>query len=240
MDGPVLQMLPLTTGPCDTEHSLDIQPLNNTCTHWKGRITGTGTDKSGPWVKVEGSYDEADITLTYRMDSVGSVSIDYELISKIDIDPRQIGLVFGVPREFELLSWDRIAQWSVYPDDHIGRPSGWAKPFTDGKSNLFKFGVKPEWPWSADQTPMGSNDFRATREKIKWAELSNDSSQGIRIESDGTHAVRAWVGNEKINLLVASFFTGGGDLFFASHHQKERKPLKKGDPFTGSVTLSEF
>lgn len=240
VDGPFLQMLPLTTGPCNTEHSLDIQPLNNTCNNWKGRICGTGTDESGPWIKIEGTYDEADMVLTYRMDSVGMIHIDYQLVSKTDIDPRQIGLVFGLPREYELLSWDRIAQWSVYPDDHIGRPSGWAKPFPDGKNNLFKFGIKPEWPWSSDQTPMGSNDFRATREKIKWAELANGSSQGIRIESDGNHAIRAWVGNDKIHLLVASFFTGGGDMFFASHHQKERKPLKKGDSFKGSVLLSEF
>jgi len=240
VDGPSLQMLPLTTGPCNTEHSLDIKPLNNICTQWKGRISGTGTDKTGPWIKVEGAYNEADIILTYRMDSVGLVHIEYQLITKTDIDPRQIGLVFGIPMDYQLLSWDRIAQWTVYPEDHIGRPSGWAKPFPAGAGNLFKFGVKPEWTWSSDQTPMGSNDFRATREKIKWAELANGDSRGIRIESDGNHAVRAWVGSDKINFLVASFFTGGGDMFFASHHRRERKPLKKGDSFNGSVVLSEF
>jgi beta-galactosidase len=240
VDGPDLQMLPLTTGPCDTEHSLDIQPLNNTCANWKGQISGSGTDKSGPWIKVEGTYDEADITLTYRQDSLGKIKIEYQLICKANIDPRQIGLVFGISREYELLSWDRFAQWSVYPDDHIGRSAGWAKPFPNANSSSLKFGVKPDWPWSSDQTPMGSNDFRATREKIKWAELANENNQGIRIESDGSHAVRAWVGNDLIHVLVASFFTGGGDLFFASHHLKERKPLKKGDSFNGSVTLSEF
>jgi hypothetical protein len=240
LEGPALQLLPLTTGPCNTEHSLDIQPLNNCCTNWKGSVVGSGTDKLGPWIRVEGTYDEADIVLTYRMDSIGCVRIDYQLISKADVDPRQVGLVFGLPRDYELLSWDRIAQWSVYPDDHIGRPSGWAKPFPDGIASKSEFGVKPQWQWSADQTTMGSNDFRSTRGKINWAELANDSNQGIRIESNGTHAVRAWVGNEKIHLLVASFFSGGGDMFFASHHQKERKPLKKGDLFKGSVTLFKF
>lgn len=240
VEGPILQLLPLTTGPCNTEHSLNIQPLNNTCNNWTGRTSGSGTDKDGPWIKVEGTYDEAGIVLTYRMDSAGAVKMDYQLTCKTDIDPRQIGLVFGLPREYELLSWNRIAQWSVYPDDHIGRPSGWAKPFPDGENNAFRFGIKPDWPWSADQTPMGSNDFRATRERIKWAELANGSNQGVRIESDGSHAVRSWVGEDKIHLLVASFFTGGGDMFFASHHQKERKPLKKGDSFTGSATLAEF
>ena len=240
VDGPFLQMLPLTTGPCSTEHSLDILPLNNTCSNWNGRVTGSGTDKTGPWIKVEGTYDEGGITLTYRLDSLGMIKVDYQLTSKAGIDPRQIGLVFGLPREYELLSWDRIAQWSVYPDDHIGRPNGWVKPFAEGKRNLFQFGVKPEWPWSADQTSMGSNDFRATREKIKWAELSNASNQGIRVESNGDHAIRSWVEEGKVHLLIASFFTGGGDLFFASHHQKERKPLKKGDLFNGSIAFFVF
>lgn len=240
VEGPHLQILPLTTGPCNTEHSLDIQPLNSTCYNWKGRVAGTGKDQSGPWIKVEGSYDEADILLTYRMDSLGKISIDYQFTSKIDVDPRQIGLVFSFPREFELFSWDRIAQWSVYPDDHIGRPTGWAKPFPNGNISHVKFGIKPEWPWSADQTSMGSNDFRATRERINWAELSNESSQGIRIESDGNQAVRAWVAKDKIQLLVASFYTGGGDMFFASHHLKERKPMKKGDSFKGFAKLIEF
>ncbi len=240
VDGPTLQMLPLTTGPCDTEHSLDIKPLNNTCANWKGKVISSGTDKTGPWIKVEGSYDEADITLNYRIDSLGRISIDYQFVSKIDIDPRQVGLVLGIPREFELLSWNRKAQWTVYPEDHIGRPAGWSKPFPNEKDRAFRFGIKPEWPWSADQTPMGSNDFRSTRERIKWAELSNESSQGIHIESDGSHAVRAWVAGDNIDFLVASFFTGGGDLFFASHHQKERKPLKRGDTFKGSVNLYSF
>jgi hypothetical protein len=240
VDGPNLQMLPLTTGPCNTEHSLDIKPLNNTCSNWSGRITGSGSDQKGPWVRVEGAYDEADIILTYRMDSAGILNIDYQLTCKSDINPRQIGLVFGIPGSFDLLSWDRIAQWSVYPDDHIGRPSGWAKSSPEGNSRNFQFGIKPDWPWSSDQTPLGSNDFRATRENIRWAELTDNSGQGIRIVSDGIHAVRAWQGKESIQFLVASFYTGGGDMFFASHHQKERKPLKKGDPFAGSVFLTLF
>ena len=240
LEGPVLQMLPLTTGPCDTEHSLDINPLNNTCANWNGKVSGSGNDKKGPWVKVDGFYDEASISLTYRMDSLGMLNIDYQFVSRIDIDPRQIGLVMGLSREFELFSWNRIAQWTVYPEYHIGRPTGWAKPFSNEKTNQFRFGVKPQWPWSADQTSMGSNDFRATRENIKWAELSNESSQGIHIVSEGNHAVRTWLSDDKIHFLVASFYTGGGDLFFASHHQKERKPLKKGETFNGSVKFYAF
>jgi len=240
VDGPELQMLPLTTGPCNTEHGLDIEPLNNLCTHWQGRITGTGKDVSGAWIKVDGTYDEADLSLTYHMDSFGVVHIDYRLISKIDINPRQLGLVFALPREYEILSWNRIAQWSVYPDDHIGRPSGWARPFPDGQFNPVVFGADPRQSWSFDQTPLGSNDFRSTRERILWAELSSSGNQGIRIESDGSNAIRAWINQDKVCLLVASFATGGGDLFFASHHQEERRPLKKGDPFNGSVNLTEF
>jgi hypothetical protein len=67
--------------------------------------------------------------------------------------------------------------------------------------------------------------------------LSSPENHGLVVTSNATDAVRCWVGEDRLHMLVAGFHTGGGDMFFASHHAKERKPLKKGDKFAGRITL---
>ena len=84
---------------------------------------------------------------------------------------------------------------------------------------------------------MGSNDFRATRDKLIRARLANKEGLGITLLSDGSGAIRAFVEGDKIKFLAAGFSTAGGDMFFSSHLQKERKPLKKGDVFKSKIRL---
>ncbi len=233
--GPDLMMLPLRTGPCNTGHSLDIQPLNDVCSNWNGKITGTGAEGDAVFVKVGGSYDEADIELIYWFGRSAEVEIEYEIIVKADIDPRQIGLVFTMPRDFEQLSWKRLGQWTIYPETHLGRTSGKVTPFPNGKLTTHKYGERPGNIWEADMNEMGSNDFRATRDKLYWGSLTNKDGHGIKMISDGSGAIRAFVGQNQIHFLAAGFSTAGGDLFFSSHLEKERNPLKVGDSFKSKL-----
>jgi hypothetical protein len=235
---PELQMLPLTTGPCVTDYKLDIEPLNDLCSNPTYKPIESGVENGRPWVRTVCSYDQADLIATWSFDDSGKAQIQYEIKSKVEMNPRQVGLVFSLPREIEMLSWEREALWTVYPADHIGRPEGHAIPVPADDKGIFRFGIQPAWNWSADRNPLGSNDFRSTRENIFWAELSSLNSHGLRIDSDGKDAVRCWVDSSGTHMLVASFFTGGGDMFFSSHHQKERKPIKPGDVWKGTVHLS--
>ena len=238
--GPELMMLPLRTGPCNTEHSLFIETLNQTCQNWKGKITGTGSENDEVYIQIEGSYDEADIKLTYWFGRRTDVEIDYEVTVKSDIDPRQIGLVFSMPGDFENFSWERKGQWNLYPDNHLGRSSGSVVPFPTSKTKSEEFGEKPTGDWESDYHPMGINDFRATRDKLIWAQLENDTNHGIKLVSDGKGAIRPFVNQDKIQFLAAGFSTAGGDLFFSSHLKNERLPLKSGDKFKSSLILKVF
>lgn len=237
MSGPELFLIPLTSGPCNTEHSLHIEPLNDPCQNWKGRISSTGRDDSGVFVEVTGSYDEADLILTYRFDTTGVVQLEYDILPAADLNPRQIGLGFTAPGTVSLLSWKRVGQWSVYPPDHIGRPVGQAQPFEDGLRETDTFGESPSWTWEQDTHAMGSNDFRATRDRLLEASLTDEAGSGIRMISDGTGAFRAWVSGETISFLAASFSTAGGDMFFSSHLASERQPLQAGVLRKGLVKL---
>ncbi|MEA1876692.1 MAG: glycoside hydrolase family 2 TIM barrel-domain containing protein [Bacteroidota bacterium] len=235
--GPELFLIPLKTGPCNTEHSLDIEPHNDPCENWNGKISGTGKEGNTVYIEVEGSYKEADVKLRYSFDTSALVTIDYEITAREAINPRQIGLIFVMPGSFDQLSWKRKGQWSVYPDTHIGRPSGTATPFPKGILSTQKFGGTPSWRWEEDTHPMGSNDFRATRDRLIEASLTDSDGDGIRMHSDGSGAFRAFVNGTKIHFLSASFSTAGGDLFFSSHLAAERHPLKKGEIWKGQIRI---
>ena len=236
--GPELMLLPLKTGPCNTEHSLHIKTLNDVCTNWIGRVAGTGSEDNAVYVRVEGSYDEADVEIVYWFGRSPQVEIEYQIKVKQDIDPRQIGLVFSMPRDFDKLSWERVGQWSIYPETHLGRTTGSLRPFSKSLLKTDQVGQKPKNIWEEDFHPMGKNDFRATRDKLKWGSLTNKNGNGIKIISDGTGAIRAYVGREKMHFLAAGFSTAGGDLFFSSHLKQERNPMKAGDTFKSKLVLA--
>ena len=74
---------------------------------------------------------------------------------------REIGLVLSMPRDCDCLRWQRRGEWSVYPEDHIGRPLGETRAFAPHPEQL-----PPTWPWALDNSPMGCNDFRSTKRHI--------------------------------------------------------------------------
>ncbi len=98
-------------------------------------------------------------------------------------------------------------------------------------------GVKPEGEWRLDANSLGTNDFRSTKENIYWAALTNDKNTGIAVISDGNQAFRSYANGNSVNFLVAGYSNGGAEIFFASHLEAERRPLKTGDVFEGDVTL---
>ena len=238
--GTSLMMLPLTTGPCLTEHSLTIQPLNNVCTNWKMSAMTTEESETGVRIKVSGAYDEATGEISYSIDRKGNLKVGYQFNSAIDINPRQWGLVFTTPRNIEKLRWNRKGQWNVYPENHIGRAQGEAIPFPVLESRNQKFGSEPGWDWRYDSNDLGSNDFRSSKDLIYEASLESKEGFGIRVHGEGKQTFRSFVNGETIQFLVTGFSTGGGDSFFSSHLEKYRRPLKKGDSFSGEVKIELF
>ena len=238
--GTSLMMLPLTTGPCLTEHSLTIQPLNNVCSNWKMSSLTTEESDTGVIVKVAGFYDEASGEIRYSVDRKGNLMIGYKFNSAIDTNPRQWGLVFTTPRNVEKLCWYRKGQWNIYPENHIGRTKGETFPFPVPEARNLKFGTEPGWDWRYDSNELGSNDFRSSKDFIYEASLESKEGYGIRVNGEGKQTFRSFVNGETIQFLVTGFSTGGGDSFFSSHLEKYRRPLKKGDSFSGTVQLELF
>ena len=77
------------------------------------------------WNGVFGSEYEGGYRI--RMDEAGQIEVAYEFKYKgPDIYAREVGLQWELPLAFDRLDWDRAADHSVYPADHIGRPTGTA------------------------------------------------------------------------------------------------------------------
>ncbi|MEN8118135.1 MAG: glycoside hydrolase family 2 TIM barrel-domain containing protein [Bacteroidota bacterium] len=236
--GAELMMLDLTTGACLTEHSFDIPTHNATCEVLEIFETNIKASNDSVVVLVNLEYDYAKGSVKYLFNNEGELNVTYDFTSKVEMNPRQWGIVFTAPEKVNNLEWYRKGLWSWYPDNHIGRPNGIAVPFGDKAFFPEEFGQVPENDWCYDANQLGTNDFRATRENIYWASLTSATGTGVTVLSDGTQAFRSFVDGDKgISFLVAGYSTGGGDLFFSGHYKDERKKLQKGSPVKGTVRL---
>jgi hypothetical protein len=233
--GPVFMLLGQSTGPCVTDYSLDIKPLNDVCSGWAAESIDVKETADAIAFLVKGTYIEATGWYQIKINGNGQADLDYEFLSRAKINPRQYGLVFYLPKEFQTLRWARRGQWSIYPDNHIGRTEGTARAVVPGAE--FKFRAAPSHDWKDDMNELGSADFRSTKQNIFWSALTSKKGYGLMLQSDGRHSSRAFLERDRIGFLAADFSTGGGDLFYAEHHKADDRPLGKGDKMKGTFQL---
>jgi hypothetical protein len=186
---------------------------------------------------VKGTYKEAAGVFIMKIDFNGRLTVDYRFESLRKVNPRQIGVVFAVPGTCDTLAWKRDPQWTVYPEDHIGRPKGVAKAFRKGADIRTDLRTEPSRPWELDANALGSNEFRSSKYNIRYASLTDEHGAGIRVTSDGTRTVRAFVDGDFIKVLVAEYSNGGGEPFLKGHLDARRRPLDNGSILNGAATL---
>jgi beta-galactosidase len=235
--GPALMILPQSSGPCLPDYRPDVAPLNEVCKGWTAKsVTAAKSTDGSVTVTVEGTCAEAAGSCAIRIDPAGWAEFRYEFKLAKKVDPRQYGLVIYLPREFDRMSWSRRGQWTVYPENHIGRLTGTAKALVPGHETVFR--KPPSWDWKDDQTGLGSNDFRSTKTNVLWVVVSRPEGQGVMLRSDGRHSSRTFLDGDRVGWLVADFSTGGGDIFFAPHHELDDRPLEAGQTIKGSFVLT--
>jgi len=137
------------------------------------------------------------------------------------------------------LSWNRRGQWTVYPEDHIGRLDGEATPFPVSRTwKLAGPDEPPTWPWAHDAMELGCNDFRSTKETVRRASLRRASGAGVElVDPAASHHSRSWVDGDSIRWLVAHYNNPGAERFFRSHARVEDRPMEAGDERSDAFTL---
>jgi len=237
--GPVLMLLPLKGGECATDHRADIPPFNEVCHDWTPRkVVSTTAADGGVAVVVEGRYREASGTYRMQVAPDGGLSVAYRFTANEEGNPRQIGVVFWVSKDCDRLHWRRKAQWTAYPEDHIGRPEGSAQAFPDGPSGADTPRAAPSWAWALDRNALGTNDFRSSREHIEHAALTAATGAGVQVASNGQQTVRAFVDGKRIGWLIAVYSNGGAEPFFKPHLVQDYRPIERHDVIKDTVSLT--
>jgi beta-galactosidase len=222
-------------GVAGNDYHNHILPFTPECSDWKLKSVNVDADKKT--VHIDGSYAQASGSYELQFTGDGAIIFSYSFTTTKAIKPRQWGAVLTVPNTFDTLNWERKAQWTTYPADHIGRPIGTAKANPQHRDAVEQPGLAMTGAWSLDTMDMGSNDFRSTKYHIRQASLLDSTGSGLHVQSNGSDSVRAWVDGTLIHLLVAGYHTGGSDGFFAGEFASERRPLKAGQAISGQFLL---
>ncbi len=235
--GPWLMALSLNGGGCYPNHNANTPIHNNLCSDWKTTQVKARQEGNNVIVDVEGNYKEFKGEYRLTVNANGELSVNYRFNASQDVNPRQWGIVFDAPRNYDSTFWRRKGLWSVYPADHISRPVGSAPLFYTGLPEQIDPRVAPSWSWNMDYNELGSNDFRATRRNIWYAGLTDNTGSKITACSNGEQHWRSWLDKNKIRFLIADFVTAGNEMFLESYYAPYRKPIKKGDQIKGMAKL---
>jgi len=170
---------------------------------------------SGEFKDAEG-IESYPVEFEITIDGTGLMTTMYRLGERKG--SQQAGIAFVLPHTVEKLAWNRTSLWSVYPEDHIGRPQGVA--LKQPKHAALGYGAKPEWPWSEDvddfflygkdgRAPQASNDFRCLKENVWWAScILAGGNVRVRAEGDAEIAARAGVlPNGQVTFSLYNFWS---------------------------------
>jgi hypothetical protein len=156
---------------------------------------------SGECKQNEG-IDGVPVEFEIEIDGCGLLTVRYRFHAN-SAKSNTSGVAYLLPAGVDRLSWLRDSLWSVYPDDHIGRPQGVA--LKKAGHAALSYRGRPEWSWSEDMedaflwgkdgaSPRATNDFRSLKENIRYAACSlPGSSVRARAEANADVAVRASV-----------------------------------------------
>jgi len=239
LGGPKLMLLPLnSTGEAQMSGKTKVwTPFTGSCSGWVcDKVSGV-TENGRVKVSVEGKYEGAEGSYTLTFAPGCGVAVAYEFTVTKELNPRQVGLVFSLSRECEILSWEREGYWDVYPEDHIARLKGTVRASEGFEATSVGPRTKPSHPWRLDNLPYGNNDFCSTKHNILKAKLVNAGGLGVEVDGQAKQHVRCWRTGEAVNLLVADYSNGGSEGYLRGLASKDDRPLKVGDKVSGVVRI---
>ena len=233
--GPKLMLLPLNKdGETQMTGKTKVwTPFTAPCSGWTCGAIST----NGNVVKVQGKYDNAEGSFTYTFQTNGMIEIEYAFRVTHPVNPRQVGLVFTLPRDCEAFSWEREGYWNVYPEDHIARLKGSVKASEGFEATSVGPRTEPAHPWRLDNLPYGNNDFCSTKHNVLRATVLDKAGRGLTIDGRGRQHVRCWRDEAGVHVLVADYSNGGSERFLRGFAEKDDRPLKPGAVVEGTVCL---
>lgn len=132
----------------------------------------------------------------------GIVSCDYTY-SGVVMDTREAGICILLKPACNELQWRRWSEWGVFPNESISRTEGKAKAHRDSKL-VAQWNQKPAWPWSLDETELGTADFRSVKLNIYEAGLNSRDGSGVVLHANADAHFRAALAKDGVEAHLLS------------------------------------
>jgi beta-galactosidase len=188
-----------------------------------------------------------DVQFQVTVTGSGQMLTSYE-ISQLPDKFREAGVRFVMDKRLTSLDWNRDALWSLYPEDHIGRPTGSATAFVLPVQEE-GYRVRPFHAWSMDTRDFylyGMSgrprerdfavpvDFRTTKEHIRSYAVRDPRRQiGVQVISEGTVAARAGVNADSTVTVTVLNAWNYSDLRWGNYEGIRKMPAR----FAGGVQM---
>ena len=189
-------------------------------------------------ITSQGHYPELVGSYTTTLNPNGDLTVSYDFqYDGPETHAVEIGFELGVPVWMDRLAWKRTGEWTWYPADHIAALlSGNGMQAHTGRPPFVTFST---WPYSEDDSPMGSNDFRSTKRNITEASVRDAAGRGWAIHSDGTQSLRVSVESDRVAIFVNDWY-GGSTAPLGEYvtNYGDGKILHAGDHIHSTLRLS--
>ena len=177
--------------------------LVNQAYGWGGGEAEVRTAADGTvTVTTSGAYARYDAAFTQAFSPDGTLRVAVEAVytggdgegERKGVNVFNYGVRLPVHADLDTLFWERVGLWSVYPDDHVGRPRGEAPALGDPSLASARAAWDPDapkpnprpWPWSQDLSAGVTRDFRST--KFNLVEGGLRAADGRRVVVVGNRA----------------------------------------------------
>jgi beta-galactosidase/beta-glucuronidase len=149
-------------------------------------------ENSGLRITVREKFANFTGSTSWLMDENGNdtISSDYVYSGK-PMDTREAGIRFLLRPECDELKWRRWSEWGVFPPEDISRTEGIARAHRDKKFGEAQWNKRPTWPWSQDETELGTADFRSVKFNIYEASLLSKDGNGLQVTANADAHFRA-------------------------------------------------
>jgi hypothetical protein len=154
----------------------------------------------------------------------GTVTCDY-VYSGQPMDTREAGIRFLLKPGCDELKWRRWSEWGTFPAESISRAEGLAKARHEARWGNASWNQPPSWPWSLDETEMGTADFRGIKFNIYEATLAAPDGSGLTAHAHADAHFRA------------ALAPGGVAAYMLWRCPLGQVPLKSGDRLQGEFVV---
>ncbi len=154
----------------------------------------------------------------------GIVTCDYTYSGQ-PMDTREAGIRFLLKPDCDEVKWRRWSEWGAFPSESISRTEGSAKTRREAKWGTALWNQRPSWPWSLDETELGTADFRSVKFNIYEATLAAPDGAGISAHANADAHFRA------------ALAPGGVAAYILWRCPLGQVPLKAGDHLQGEFVV---